>query len=36
VLDYEALLESLGSGHLRAAALDVLPEEPILSSSLAA
>jgi D-3-phosphoglycerate dehydrogenase / 2-oxoglutarate reductase len=33
VLDYEALRESLDSGHLRAAALDVFPEEPIPASS---
>jgi D-3-phosphoglycerate dehydrogenase len=33
VLDYDALRESLESGHLRAAALDVFPEEPIPSSS---
>jgi D-3-phosphoglycerate dehydrogenase len=33
VLDYDALRESLESGQLRAAALDVFPEEPIPSSS---
>jgi D-3-phosphoglycerate dehydrogenase / 2-oxoglutarate reductase len=33
VLDYDALAESLRSGHLRAAALDVFPEEPIPADS---
>lgn len=33
VLDYDALLDALNSGQLRAAALDVFPEEPIRSSS---
>ncbi len=33
VLDYEALQEALDSDHLRAAALDVFPEEPLPSSS---
>jgi D-3-phosphoglycerate dehydrogenase / 2-oxoglutarate reductase len=33
VLDYDALAESLRSGHLRAAALDVFPEEPIPARS---
>jgi D-3-phosphoglycerate dehydrogenase / 2-oxoglutarate reductase len=33
VLDYEALQDSLQSGHLRAAALDVFPEEPIPAGS---
>lgn len=33
VLDYDALAESLRSGHLRAAALDVFPEEPIPAGS---
>ena len=33
VLDYEALADSLRSGHLRAAALDVYPEEPIPADS---
>jgi len=33
VLDYGALQEALGSGHLGAAALDVYPQEPIPSGS---
>ncbi|MHB1782415.1 MAG: NAD(P)-dependent oxidoreductase [Acidimicrobiales bacterium] len=33
VLDYEALGESVLSGHLRGAALDVFPEEPLPSGS---
>jgi D-3-phosphoglycerate dehydrogenase / 2-oxoglutarate reductase len=33
VLDYDALADSLRSGHLRAAALDVFPEEPIPAGS---
>ena len=33
VLDYGALQLALDSGHLRAAALDVFPEEPLPSSS---
>ena len=33
VLDYDALQDSLRSGHLRAAALDVFPEEPIPARS---
>jgi len=33
VLDYDALSESLESGHLRAAALDVFPLEPIPAAS---
>jgi D-3-phosphoglycerate dehydrogenase len=33
VLDYEALADALESGHLRAAALDVFPEEPLPASS---
>jgi len=33
VLDYDALREALDSDHLRAAALDVFPEEPLPSSS---
>ncbi len=33
VLDYEALRDALDSGHLRAAALDVFPEEPLPASS---
>lgn len=33
VLDYDALLESLTVGHLKAAALDVFPEEPLPTSS---
>jgi len=33
VLDYEALREALDSDHLRAAALDVFPDEPLPSSS---
>jgi D-3-phosphoglycerate dehydrogenase / 2-oxoglutarate reductase len=33
VLDYDALAGSLRSGHLRAAALDVFPEEPIPADS---
>ena len=33
VLDYDALGDSLRSGHLRAAALDVFPEEPIPAGS---
>jgi D-3-phosphoglycerate dehydrogenase len=33
VLDYGALVQALRSGHLRGAALDVYPEEPLPSSS---
>jgi D-3-phosphoglycerate dehydrogenase len=33
VLDYDALVESLASGQLRSAALDVYPEEPLPASS---
>ena len=33
VLDYDAVAAALVSGHLRGAALDVFPEEPLRSSS---